>query len=178
MARIDLTQVDLTRLIPFCVFAVSVFALGNAYTAQYAFGLEPCILCLYQRVPYAVAGTLGVVAFLLPRNKTDWKGHAVALSGGVFLIGAGIAFYHVGVEQHWWASVAACGASGGGPGDVGEPQTVDQLRQMLMQAKPVKACDEVDWTLFGLSMATYNVPFSLALALASLWGVKHLRRMR
>ncbi|HIE20206.1 MAG TPA: disulfide bond formation protein B, partial [Rhodospirillales bacterium] len=58
----------------------------------------------------------------------------------------------------------------------GEPQTVDELRQLLMQAKPVKACDEVDWTLFGLSMATYNVAFSLALALASCWGARQIRR--
>ena len=89
------------------------------------------------------------------------------LSGIVFLVGAGIAFYHVGVEQHWWASAASCGNNGG---DV--PKTIDELRQLLMQAKPAKACDEVDWTLFGLSMATYNVPFSLG----SLWGAKLIRR--
>ncbi len=165
-------QISVPRLIPFAVFAVSVFALGNAYTAQYVFDLEPCILCLYQRVPYAVAGVLGVAAFLLPSDKTEWKARAVAVSGVVFLIGAGIAFYHVGVEQHWWASAAACGAPSGG----GEPQTVDQLRQMLMQAKPVKACDEIDWTLFGLSMATYNIAFSLALALGSFWGAGQIRR--
>ena len=165
--------IDVPRLIPFAVFAVSVFALGNAYTAQYAFGLEPCILCLYQRIPYAVAGVLGLGAFLLPSHQTDWKARAVAVSGAVFLIGAGIAFYHVGVEQHWWASAAACGATGGG-----EPQTVDELRQMLMQAKPAKACDQVDWSLFGLSMATYNVPFSVALALGSFWGARQIRRAR
>ncbi len=170
-------RLDLPYLIPFAVFAVSVFALGTAYSAQYAFGLEPCILCLYQRIPYAVAGVLGLAALLLPKDKTDWKAAAVALSGAAFLIGASIAFYHVGVEQHWWASAAACGG-GGGPGDVGGPQTVDELRQMLMQGNPVKACDEVDWTLFGLSMATYNVPFSLLLALGSLWGSAHIRRMR
>ena len=165
-------QLDIPRLIPFAVFATSVFALGNAYTAQYAFDLEPCILCLYQRVPYVVTGVLGMGAFLLPAHQTAWKARAVVLSSVVFLIGAGIAFYHVGVEQHWWASVAACGAPSGG----GEPQTVDELRQLLMQAKPVKACHEVDWTLFGLSMATYNVAFSLALALASCWGARQIRR--
>lgn len=164
---------DLTRMIPFTVFAVSVFALANAYTAQYAFGLEPCILCLYQRVPYAVAGVLGLAALFVPSIRF----RAVAVAGAAFLVGASIAFYHVGVEQHWWVSAAACGA-GGVPGDAGGPRTVDELRQMLMRGSPVKACDEVDWTLFGLSMATYNVPFSLALALGSFWGAAHLRRMR
>ncbi len=165
-------RLDLAFLAPFGILAVSATALANAYIAEYAFGLEPCILCLYQRVPYAVAGVLGVAALVSPRVRVG----AVAVAGGVFLVGAVLAFYHVGVEQHWWASVAACGAAGGGPGDVGGPATVDELRQMLTRGGPVKACDEVDWTLFGLSMATYNVAVSLALGTASLLAADQLRR--
>lgn len=164
--------IDYSRMVPFAVFAASAFALANAYTAQYAFDLEPCVLCLYQRVPFAVAGALGVAGFLLPGEQIDWKVRAVAVSGVVFLIGAGIAFYHVGVEQHWWVSAAACGTGSG----VEDPKTVEELQKLLMQAKPVKACDEVDWTLFGLSMATYNVAFSLALAWGSFWGAAKMRR--
>ncbi len=163
-------RLDLAFLAPFGVFAVSVTALANAYTAEYAFGLEPCILCLYQRIPYAVTGVLGLAALFVPRVRTG----AVAVAGVVFLAGAALAFYHVGVEQHWWASAASCGAAGGGEG----PATVDELRQMLMRVKPVKACDEVDWTLFGLSMATYNAGLSLALGTASLWAADQLRRQR
>ncbi len=163
---------DLAFLAPFGIIAVSVAALANAYTAEYVFGLEPCILCLYQRVPYAVAGVLGVAALMIPRVRTG----AVAASGGVFLVGSAIAFYHVGVEQHWWVSAASCAGGGGAPGDIGGPATVDELRQMLMRAEPVKACDVVDWTLFGLSMATYNVGLSLALGTASLWAADQLRR--
>ena len=162
-------RLDLTFLAPFGIFAVSVAALANAYTAEYAFGLEPCILCLYQRIPYAIAGGLGAAALFMPSFRLP----AVAVAGVVFLAGAVLAFYHVGVEQHWWSSAAACGGSGGDG-----PETVDELRQLLMQANPVKACDEVDWTLFGLSMATYNVPFSLALAFGSFWGAAQIRRKR
>ena len=167
---------DWPRLVPFGILAASVGALFMAYTAQYAFGLEPCMLCLYQRIPYAVAGVLGLGALLLPHGEKGDRTRtwAVMLAGCVFLAGASIAFYHIGVEQHWWVSAAACGAGGGGDG----PATVDDLRQLLMQAKPVKACDQVDWTLFGLSMATYNVALSLALATASLWAADQLRRQK
>ena len=167
-------RLDLAFLAPFGIFAVSVTALANAYIAQYAFGLEPCILCLYQRIPYAVAGVLGGAALFVPSLRF----RAVAVAGVVFLVGAALAFYHVGVEQHWWVSVASCGAGGGGPVDAGGPATVDELRQMLTRGRPAKACDEVDWTLFGLSMATYNVGVSLALGTASLWAAKQLRRQR
>jgi len=161
---------DMAVLVPFGIFAVSVAALANAYIAQYALGIEPCVLCLYQRIPYAVTGVLGIVALLMPGERE----RAVPAAGVVFLAGAAIAFYHVGVEQHWWVSVVACGALGGGQ----EPATVEELRQLLMNAKPTKACDEVDWTLFGVSMATYNVGLSLALAFGSMWGAGRIRRTR
>ena len=163
---------DWNRWAPLMILAASVVALANAYTAEYAFGLEPCILCLYQRIPYAVAGVLGLGALLLPAgpsgNRT--RSWAVMGAGFVFLAGAGIAFYLVGVEQHWWASAASCGG-GGGEG----PKTVAELQQMLRE-KPPKACDEVDWTLFGLSMATYNVAVSLTLAWGSIWASAQIRR--
>ena len=58
--------------------------------------------------------------------------------------------------------------------DVGKPHVARILRQGLGNLGPVKACDAIDWTLFGLSMATYNVGVSLVLAIgcfraAGLW---------
>jgi len=47
--------------------------------------------------------------------------------------------------------------------------------QTLLQQKPEKACDEIDWTLFGISMATYNAMASLALGSAALRAAKQLR---
>lgn len=48
----------------FGLAAISAFALSMAFTAQYIFGLEPCILCLYQRIPYALVIALGLTGFL------------------------------------------------------------------------------------------------------------------
>ena len=84
--------------------------------------------------------------------------------------GAGIAFYHVGVEQHWWASAASCGSDA-----PGQTITMDQF-QALLQQKPEKACDEIDWTLFGISMATYNVAASTILGIGVLWAAMKIRR--
>ncbi len=156
----------LIRYSPWAVLSVAVASLGLAYTAEYVFGLEPCILCLYQRVPFAIAGVLAIAALALAPER---RAMVIALCGLVFLVNAGIAFYHVGVEQHWWASVTGCGDPGGGA------LTLEQLRAALL-SKPLKACDEVDWTFLGISMATYNVPYSLALAAASLAAAFHMRK--
>ncbi len=75
----------------------------------------------------------------------------------MFLVGAGIAFYHVGVEQHWFAGPTACTAGGGGA------TSVDALRAQLLGTKAVMA-DEVQWSLFGISLAGWNLLASLAMA--------------
>ena len=76
----------------------------------------------------------------------------------ILLFNSGIATYHVGVEQHWWIGPEGCT----GPG--GTPQTLDALRAQIA-ATPVIRCDDIAFSLFGISMAGYNVLFSLALAI-------------
>ncbi len=157
---------DWPRVVPFSIIAACIGALGVAYTAQHVFGLEPCVLCLYQRVPYAVAGALALAAIMMPRG--EGRIMLVALCIPVFLAGAGIAFYHVGVEQHWWVSVAGCG------GALAGNMSAADLQASLM-APPQKACDDISWTMFGLSITVYNTLAGLGLGVATLYG---LRRMR
>ncbi len=157
-----------TRLFPSLILAACVGALASALTAQYGFGLRPCALCLYQRVPYVLAGLLAAIA-LLPAVPVRGKALLAALCALVFLANTGIAVFHVGVEHHWWAGLAAC--TGGAP----QAQTVAQLKAMLAGPPPPR-CDQVPWALFGISMAGYNVFASLALALFAGWAASRLTR--
>ena len=157
---------DWQRLVPLTILGASVCALAVAYSAEVALSLETCVLCLYQRVPYVLAGVLGLAALLVPRGRL--RAAAAVAAGGAFLTGAGIAFYHVGVEQHWWVSAVSCS------GDLSQGLKIQHLQQQLLK-KPPKACDDVDWMLFGVSMATYNVAASLIFGVASFWGARQLR---
>ncbi len=155
----------ISRRLPWALLAAAMVALGTAYTAEFGFGYEPCVLCLYQRVPYGLIAGLGVLAFFVgPAEDKRW---IALLAGLVFAVGAGIAAYHVGVEQHWWTSAAPCGASGTVPSS-----TEDFLA--ALQKKPEKSCDDIDWTLFGVSMATYNAVVSAVLAGLSVWAWRRL----
>lgn len=151
------------------IISISAGSLAFAYIAQYGFGLEPCILCLYQRVPFAANIVLGLIALFIAAGSAPqvW---ILRLCGLAFLIGGGIAAYHVGVEQHWWRSAASCG---------GEPITStitpDQLLKSLQQVQP-KVCDDVDWTLFGISMASYNVVYSIGLGILTFAGVHKMEK--
>ena len=161
-----LTEPIWHRYVPIVLLLIPFTALGSAYTAEFAYSLEPCVLCIYQRIPFAVIGVLGVLAYLFKGRMAMVV--LTALAGIVLLIGAGLASYHVGVEQHWWASVASCG---------GAPDQALSMKQFqaLLQQEQEKACGEVDWTMFGISMATYNVAFSGVLGLGGLWAAIRMR---
>lgn len=151
--------------LPLLVLLASAIALGTAFLAQYWGGLQPCVLCVYQRWPYGVAIALAVVALLLPDRLRGW---AVGLAGLAFLTGGGIAMFHVGVEHGWWEGTAQCGATF-------KADSIEALRAQIMAA-PVVRCTDVAWSLGGISMAGFNVIASAILALATLAGARRLIR--
>ena len=87
----------------------------------------------------------------------------------VFFANSALAFYHVGVEQHWWHSVTGCG--GGLPTEM----SIQSMKADLLKPR-VKPCDEVDFQFLGISIATYNVVYSGALGLATLVGLRLMKR--
>ncbi len=150
------------------VLFASAAVLGAALLSQYVGGLEPCALCIYQRAPYAAAIALAAAGFAMARRRKA-VGGLHGLAAAAFLIGAGIAAYHVGVEWRWWAGTEACAGAGGA-------RSVDELRAQIMSAPAVR-CDEAAWSLFGVSMAGYNFLASLALAgFSALAARANLRR--
>ncbi len=160
------------RIAPAVIALVGLGALAAAFTAQYGFGLEPCILCLYQRVPYALALGLGLIGVFALR-PAGLQPLLVLVAGLAFLVGAGIAGYHVGVEQHWWAGTASCTAP-----DFNANLSLEQLQRQLDEAASFVPCDQVAWSLFGISMAGYNLLASLVLAVVFLMTAARLRSPR
>jgi len=168
MARyISVMSIEFRRsYAPPIILAGSLAALAGAFIAQYGFDLQPCVLCIYQRWPYAVAAALAVLCLFLPAQQRQWALTAAIVA---LLVGGGIAGYHVGVEQHWWAGTAGC--TGGAT-----PATLEELRAQVMSA-PVVRCDEVAFSLFGISMAGYNLLYAIGLAaLAAFIGTGKARK--
>ena len=129
---------------------------GGALLFQFVGGLAPCELCLYERWPYYAAIPLAA-AVATPRTaRGDARGAAVLLFA-IFAASTVLAFYHVGVEWHWFAGPTACTGAGG------TAKTIDELRALLMAQQPVR-CDQPQFVLFGISLAGFNLLASLALA--------------
>ena len=125
----------------------SVIALGTAFVAQYVFDLWPCVLCLYQRWPYAAIIAVTIAGLAL--QKKLGAGPFLFLCALGFAATAAIGGYHVGVEQGWWEGTQEC------VGDTAQANSLQDLKAKIMST-PIVRCNDVAWSLFGISMAGYN----------------------
>lgn len=144
------------RFVPAGLLALCIVTLATVYASQNWGGLQPCPLCLYQRWPWWIAGGLAVLA-----HRPELRHSALMLAGPTLWVGAGIALYHVGIEQQWWAGPSACSGAA-------TPGSLDALRAQIFAA-PIIRCDEIAWSLFGISMTGYNALLSLAAGAGVLW---------
>lgn len=132
----------------------SAALLLGAFAFQHLGGMAPCKMCLWQRWPHAAAVGIGAIAFVVPLAILPLLGALAALTT------AGIGAFHTGVERGWWEGPSSCSSQG----------TTGLSPQELMEqilAAPLVRCDEVAWSMLGLSMASWNMV--IALGLAALW---------
>jgi disulfide bond formation protein DsbB len=156
----------LHRAFPAFVLAASAAVIGSVLASQFWGGLVPCELCLAERWPWYVALALGLAAAIAgSRRLLPWL---AALLGLVFVVGSGLAFYHVGVEQHWFQGPTACTA----PAQAADSAAA--LTERLLQQQPVR-CDEVQWSLFGISLAGFNLIASAVMAACCIGVLVRLR---
>jgi disulfide bond formation protein DsbB len=148
-----MTPLGKARLIALLVPAA---LLAGAYGSQHIGGLAPCEMCYWQRYAHWTALALALASlFAGGRVLVLLAALAVAVSGG-------IGVYHAGVEAGIFEGFTQCTAAGG------------TLAEIL--ARPVVRCDQVQWELFGISMAGWNAILSLSAALTISW--LSLRRSR
>jgi disulfide bond formation protein DsbB len=154
---------DHPRAVPSAIVLACAAALGTALAAETWGGIQPCVLCIYQRYAYLGAFVFGLLALALGHFPA-LRRLLVAGAGLAFLAGAAIAAFHVGVEQHWWRGTAECHAPA-----LDLSLSPAELRQQMLETHFVP-CDQIPWSLFGISLAGYNFLASLALAAAALYA--------
>lgn len=175
MAQTLSERLSSTKLAPAPMLAAAALAsaaiLGTALFFQHGLGLQPCKLCVYQRIPYGTVVAVGLVGAVLTRGKRAGPlalllGAAIGL---LFLVDAGIAAFHVGVEQRWWTGTEACVGASVASDDL------EALRQAIMSA-PVVRCDQILAEFLGLSITGWNFVAALALAAATALVLLRWRR--
>jgi disulfide bond formation protein DsbB len=136
--------------------------LGYAIYAEKVLGLQPCPLCMFQRV---CIGALGLVFLLAGLHRVRYYGAIVY--GAFILVVAGAAIWvagrHVWIQAQPPGTVPACGAP------------LDTLMQMFPLLEVVRKvmtgggeCGTIDWTFLGLSMPMWVLISASTLALIGL----------
>ena len=128
------------------VFFISFFAIGSALTAEYFFEIYPCKMCLYQRYTYYFIIIIGLIFFFINKFFHIWHLLLIecALCYGIFY-----AIWHVGVEQKILTGLSECSTFFDNTNSL-----IELKNQILNQA--IITCEEISWTILGLSAATMN----------------------
>jgi disulfide bond formation protein DsbB len=146
---------------PALILAACVAVMLGAYGFQYLGDMEPCHLCYLQRYAYYAAIPLALVSTMVAYTRGLHAARLpLVLTGIALLAGMGIAGYHAGVEYRWWPGPETCSSptlAGSG---------ADMMAAIMNQG--LVRCDEIPWSLFGISMAGYNFIISGVLALLAL----------
>src|SRR5271170_7121257 len=91
-------------------FAVCAAMLAYAYHVQYQLRIEPCPLCIFQRIGIAILGLILLLAGLHHPRRPGAHVYSVLLAIAS-LATAGIAARHLWIQHLPAGAVPACGAS-------------------------------------------------------------------
>jgi disulfide bond formation protein DsbB len=145
------------RLINFAGFVACVALLGYALYTQYELGLEPCPLCIFQRIGIAALGLVFLIAAL--HNPRRWGAYVYAtLIGLAALVTIGVAARHLYVQSLPPGSIPSCGA----PLEVLLQFTpvTEVIRKVLTGSGE---CGQVTWKFLGLAMPAWVLICALVL---------------
>ena len=129
------------KLIVMGVGAGALALLLGALGLQYFAGIQPCEMCHWQRWPYIAAAVLGILGAPMIKGQNNARHLAIFLALLVLSSGL-IGAYQTGMEYHLLPGPASCSGNRYVLGSGAPPPNIQ--------------CDVVAWSLFGISMASWN----------------------
>tara|TARA_B100001540_G_scaffold262272_1_gene241557 strand:- start:157 stop:636 length:480 start_codon:yes stop_codon:yes gene_type:complete len=125
------------------IFVISLLSLLIALYIEFFLGYKPCKLCVYQRIPYLIAIFLTFLGISYSK-KLIWL-YALLL---IFFLSFLLSGYHVGIEQEIFQEFSGC---------TGNSLNITDKNELLkLLNSEINSCKNVDFKIFGLSLATIN----------------------
>jgi disulfide bond formation protein DsbB len=145
-------------------FAACAALIAFAVYSQLQWGLEPCPLCIFQRIAFAGLGMVLLVAGLhAPRGASGRRAYGV-LGFLAASVGMGIAGRHVWLQLNP-PPIPACGPP------------LDFMRETMSTTHVIRRvltgsgdCGNVDWTFLGLTMPAWSLLWFVLLGLFVLYA--------
>ena len=148
--------------------AISLTMILFALISEHVFGLVPCSLCLTQRYPHIFVSFASVwLIYFRTHNFFMYPLNTLVMALSIIL-----ASYHVGVEQGIFQGPQSCSSSNL---SLVSDKSAEALLQDILNTSVVR-CNEVTWSLMGLSMATWNLILSTILFIG--WTVSSFQFLK
>ena len=154
----NLSQIDSEKKIDLLLklsFFVSSIMLISAFYLEHFQGALPCDLCITQRWFHVLIITYSLILiFIVKTNLMSKKLILLGLSI-VWIISSIAGTYHFGIEMKFWKGPEECSSN------------IDFSKDLLtyLLNKSTIKCDEVMFSVFGLSLAAWNVILSFGMFL-------------
>jgi len=156
------------RVVNLLGLAACFVAMGFALYLQHVVGLEPCPLCILQRV--AVFGAMAVLIAAILHNPAQTGQRVYAALGELCaLFGLGVAGRHVWLQYLPADQVPACG-----PGLEYMLDVFPLQDALSMVLRGSGECAVVDWTFLGFSLA--ELTLAVFVGLCVLFSFQMVRR--
>ena len=145
------------------IFTLSFFSLFAAFYVEYILGFKPCILCIYQRIPYAIAILISLTALFIGNRNT-----ILIILGLTFLAGTLLSGYHLSIEKGIIEPLFSC---------TGENIKALEKEEILKSLNNIQPdCKDVDFSIFGVSLATLNFIISFVLTIVIVYIFKYAKK--
>ena len=138
------------------IFLISIIALVSAFFIEYVLGHQPCNLCILERIPYLLA----IIIILLNFKFSHYEKFFIFLLSIIFLAGAIISLYHLGIEQGFIKESLVCDLKSGS-NLLSKEEILKQLQEKNV------SCKDVTFKIFGLSLTSYNILISLLITVST-----------
>lgn len=135
----------------FC--ALSTAILVATFVVEYGFNIPPCNLCLLERIPYGLAGVLGLLGLYYPSRIFLWGIFAV------FIGSVTLSIYHLAIVYHWIDVPSLC------------TKPFFGSAENMLTSDTITPCDSSPFNILGFPLACWNLGVSLGLGGVCAYGL-------
>ena len=142
------------------IFIISLISLLIALYIEFFLGYKPCKLCIYQRIPYLISIFITFLGINYSKNLFWLYVLLLTFFSSILVSG-----YHFGIEQEIFNEFSGC---------VGNSLNIINKNELLkLLNSEVNSCKNVDFKVFGLSLATINFLLSFIIFILILKVIKN-----
>ncbi len=149
-----------TKKIVLYLLIYSILSLSFVLFLEYVLNYKPCQLCLYQRIPYLLILIFSFVGFFFSKNLY-WL-YTIMI---FFISSTIISGYHSGIEFGLLNESSSCASN--------SIESLDKTKLLESLSNSMPNCKDIEFKLFGLSLATINFLISFALSFSIYFKINY-----